>query len=362
MITKTTTKDILQQYNQNNRDFYIEAIFAEDISNKEKGVLAVLTQEDMINITDVLASEIGGWYSKEEMESDILGTDGYVLVARLRHPLNGHKPDEIIGVAVVYNGCTNVAQQRNYFFAKQLTEAYLAQIAVRKDVRDKDDPNCIRGMGTALFDCVRQIAKMQGHQYVTLESVEDTDTLKFYSNKGMLKSNGFLMRFTKVLSPNVETVARVTFNIMEYMQQHRIHNYKQFVNRYKWAHGNDISDLIGNIASKDKEIVAKMMLDISPNSMQTSTIFNVKRVVNEIFSAYAKPDLTDYLEYMYHCGIDKNDDNDNSRSINENNIYLRRIKHESVVQQMPQKQQQNMLYIFNTVKLMEEDKIIREQM
>ncbi len=350
--------DILRQCNKDNPDFYIEAVFGEDVLGKPEGVLAVLTEQDVNNISHVITSEIGSCsYGQKDIECEILRAGGYLLVARLRSWLNGHDRDEIVGVAIVYEGNTHIAQLSDRFFAKQLTESYLAQIAVSKDVRDKDNPKCIRGIGTALFDCVRQIAKIHGNKYVTLSSLSNPDTLKFYMHKGMLKSQGTMTHFTKVTSPGIEALASVTFHIMEYMKEHRIRSYKNFVYMYKLIHGDDLSDLIGKSTSENEQIVAKMMLANSDNSMQYATLFNAKLVINEMFGACAKPDLRDYLEFIYTSSMDENGTYSRKYKINKDNIYLKKVRRQPVMQQMTQKQQQKMLYLFNTVSLIKADKL-----
>ncbi len=353
------TYDILQQCNKDNPYFYIEAVFGDDIEYKELGILNVLSQQDIDNVSQIMETEVGcGTYDKYDIERDLLYAGGYMLVARLHNWLNGHKPGEVVGAAIVYNDRTNIAQERNYFIDKDLNEAYIAMIGVRKDVRDRNDPNCIRGIGSAMLHCVHKIAEREGCKYVTLSSIDDPNTLKFYNGKGMLKSCGQFMHFTKVISPHAETVARVVYDIMEYMKSHRIRRYKQFVARYKCTYGNEINALVGNHASKDEQLVAKMMLDNSASSVQHATIFNAKRLLSEMYSASLfRPDFNEYLEYMYINTMDKDGYYNKTRPTRDTNTYLKKLGRTSVIQQMSEKQQQKMMYIFNTVGLMQADKL-----
>ncbi len=351
--------DILRQCNKDNPNFYIEAVVADDILNSEQGILGVLTQKDLDDISDIVQNEIDcGPYTKEQLEEDITKIGAYLLVVRLRNDLNGHKAGEIVGTAIVYNDCTHVAQERNYFINKKLTEAHLGLIAVNKDVRDRNNPNCIRGIGSTLMHCVNKMAQMERYKYLTLLSVNTEEAYSFYQHKGMLKAERFFTRhYTKVLSPHAEASARVIVDIMDYMKRHRLRKYSHFVGMYSAIHGQNMSALIGKHADKEQEKFAKMLMDTNPNSMQYSTVANVRRVLNEMYDGTSNnPELREYLEFMHMNTKDKKGCYYDSHRGNDRNTYFQKHGRTSVVGQMSENQQNYMMYLINTAKLIKEDK------
>ncbi len=363
MATKTTIKDILAQYNNNNRDFYIEAIFAEDVRGKDKGIRAVLESDDIRSISNLVVDEIGyGSYTVSAMEYDLIREGGFMLVARLNRKLNSHEPHEIIGFAMVQgDGYMDIAQSQNYFYTKELREAYLAEIAVNSDIRynaSNGTKPSIRGIGTALFDCVRQICEMRGYKYVTLQSVHTPSTIKFYQSQGMLKSNYEVLYLSKVVSPNIETVARVVCDIVEYMDDNNWCSYKQFVKKYKGEHGEDMRPLVGEKAPAEQIKVAQMLLNTDTKCLQGTTIYNVKRAMNEMCKqSIVRPSIFDYVEYMYLNTLDQDGYYNKINRSNSDNRYMQKFGRTSVIRKMPQKEQQKLIYIFNSANLMQADKI-----
>ncbi len=361
MDTNKKIDDILQQYNKDNPDFYLQAILESDLRVMYGGVQAVLSDEDIQRITDLALNELGFLeYNKRAINYDLLNTKGYMLVARLRKEIKGHKPDEIVGFAMVRgDGESGIAQENNYFYTSDLKEAYIMEIAVSKKVRynaNKDRGSSIRGIGTAMFDCVRQICQVKGCKYITLQSLTTPSTVKFYRDRGMLKSNRQRLHFIKVVSPEAETIARVVYDIVSYMQDNNWNSYKQFVQKYIANHGDDPRALVGKDATDDQLKVIKMLLNTRHNSLEGETIFNVKRALNEMCNqTVGKPDMHEYIEYIYQNTTEPRDILERHKAIT--NRYMQAFGRKSVIQQMQKNEQQKLMYVLNSACLMQVDKI-----
>lgn len=216
-------KHILAKYDNN--EFYLQ------VTPCEK-----LTLDDSLDANFILECAFSNAF-------DVRQEDGFVVLARQKSKI-ADEEHYMIGVGLILNDRSidfynneNLFKEFPELNSCKLKETYLANIATIDAFRGLDKSTnhnkkrMIKGVGTAIISCVKDISHAMGKDAVTLFSRPSHTLKKFYNHRNLKETaDCTFIRFNNL---ELNSIGRINATIIREMLKQGIKSYDEFVEKNK---------------------------------------------------------------------------------------------------------------------------------